>query len=59
MCVGPSFSRTPADRVVARRESLMLAPCGFDRERAEAPLFQEQIDVVGAAPSSSWTASPT
>jgi len=34
----------------ARPQLLVLAPCGFDRQRAlaEAALVQQQIDLVGA-----------
>lgn len=47
----PSVAGSWAQVAGARPEPLLLAPCGFDRERAlaEAALVQEQIDAVGAA----------
>lgn len=46
----PSVAGSWAQVAAARPELLLLAPCGFDRERAlaEAALVQEQIDAVGA-----------
>jgi len=46
----PSAAGSWDDVVAAQPELLVLAPCGFDRERAlvEARRVQEQIDRVGA-----------
>jgi len=46
----PSKAASWAQVAAARPELLVLAPCGFDRERAlaEAALVQDQIDAVGA-----------
>jgi iron complex transport system substrate-binding protein len=46
----PSVALSWADVVAARPELLILAPCGFSRERAleEAALVQTNIDEVGA-----------
>jgi ABC-type Fe3+-hydroxamate transport system, periplasmic component len=47
----PSIALSWADVVAARPELLILAPCGFTRERAleEAALVQTNINEVGAA----------
>lgn len=47
----PSIALSWADVVAARPELLILAPCGFTRERAleEAALVQTNINGVGAA----------
>lgn len=47
----PSVARSWSDVEAARPELLVLAPCGFGRERAEqeAHRVQERIDAVGAA----------
>jgi len=47
----PSVALSWADVVAARPELLILAPCGFSRDRAleEAALVQTKIDEVGAA----------
>jgi iron complex transport system substrate-binding protein len=47
----PSVALSWADVVAARPELLILAPCGFSRDRAleEAALVQTNIDEVGAA----------
>jgi iron complex transport system substrate-binding protein len=46
----PSIPGTWADVAAARPELLIIAPCGFGRERAqrEADLLSEQIEAVGA-----------
>jgi iron complex transport system substrate-binding protein len=47
----PSVALSWADVAAARPEVLILAPCGFDRNRAlaEADLVQDEINRVGAA----------
>jgi iron complex transport system substrate-binding protein len=47
----PSVALSWADVAAARPEVLILAPCGFDRDRAlqEAALVQNDINRVGAA----------
>jgi len=47
----PSIAVTWADVAAAQPELLILAPCGFNRDRAlaEAALVQREIDAVGAA----------
>ena len=47
----PSIALSWADVVAARPELLILAPCGFTRDRAleEAALVQTNINAVGAA----------
>ena len=47
----PSVARTWREVEEAHPELLVLAPCGFDRQRAlqEAELSRAQIDAVGAA----------
>ena len=47
----PSVAVSWAEVAAARPELLVLAPCGFDRERAEAEaaLVRDRIDAVGAA----------
>ena len=47
----PSVALSWADVVAARPELLILAPCGFTRDRAleEAALVQTNINAVGAA----------
>ena len=46
----PSVAGTWAQVAAAHPELLVLAPCGFDRERAlaEAALVQGQLEAVGA-----------
>jgi iron complex transport system substrate-binding protein len=47
----PSVAVSWADVAAARPELLILAPCGFTRDRAkvEADLVQTDINAVGAA----------
>ena len=47
----PSVAGTWAEVVAARPELLVLAPCGFSKQRAEAEaaLVQDRIDAVGAS----------
>jgi iron complex transport system substrate-binding protein len=47
----PSVARSWAEVASARPELLILAPCGFDQDRAEAEaaLVRPQIDAVGAS----------
>src|SRR5258707_950195 len=48
----PSVAGSWAEVKAARPELLVLAPCGFSKERAEveAALVQDRIDAVGASP---------